>query len=98
MVPHRLGFQDRGEGHTELRLYEVLGSSPTRSYCVLELPMRNGEIGFSGEDNALVVRIRAKRLAQISDQGFASVVTQGPDQPGERRLAPSHRRNSSAEG
>jgi protein tyrosine phosphatase (PTP) superfamily phosphohydrolase (DUF442 family) len=58
--------------------------------------MRNGEIGFSGEHYALVVRIRAKRLAQISDQGFASVVTQGPDQPGE--LAPSHRRNSSAEG
>jgi hypothetical protein len=41
--------------------------------------MCNGEIGFSGEDYAVIVRICAKRLAQVSDQGLASVLTQGPD-------------------
>jgi hypothetical protein len=44
--------------------------------------MCNGEIGVGGEDYALVVRIRAKCLAQVSDQGLASFITQGRDQPG----------------
>jgi hypothetical protein len=59
--------------------------------------MCNGEVGFSGERYTLVVLIRAKRLARVADQGLAGVVTQGPIGPAKGELAPSHRRNSSAE-